>query len=109
MKKPPGLDAVDYLIVLAVLAFLFISISSVSTLLALLTIIILPVPFLISYLIKSHDKRMKARQTHTFVKSGILELKSKIKFFKMKGIGTDELELVLGKIEKRMINKTPPR
>jgi len=44
----------------------------------------------------------KSDQIRVSVKSSILELKSKIKFFKIKGIETDELELILGKVKKEM-------
>ena len=49
-----------------------------------------------------------ARRQGLTVKLRISQLKSKIKDFKEKGIKIDELELILGKVEKEMINEQSP-
>ena len=89
--------------IVVIFGYLYLAVSPVF---ALISFLVVCTVFLVKYFLKVNADYIlheeEKRQTSASVTSSILELKSKIKFFKIKGIETDELELILGKVKKEM-------
>ena len=105
--KEAKFETIDNVLFVVIPLLCLFLISLASTKLALILFLILFFVLFLNYAMRSHAeyllRKAKERRTYASVTSNIIELKDRIKDFKEKGIKTDELELILGKVKKEMI------